>query len=153
MPFLDPNNTISGKTAKAFAVIDGRVEELFYAKKLEAKIEKKKTDVPVLGKTNVGKKSSGWNGTGTLTVYYMTSLFRNLMLQYIKTGRDFEFDLQVTNDDPASSIGQQTAILKNCNLDSVTAVMFDSTSDDMMEEEMPFTFDDYDLQDQFTAPA
>lgn len=128
MTFLDPKDTINAKTAKAFATIDGRVEELFYAKSLESTIEKNKTDVPVLGKTNVGKKSAGWSGSGTLTIYYMTSLFRDLMLTYIKTGRDFYFDLQVINDDPASTVGSETKVLRRCNLDSVVAAKFDGKS-------------------------
>ncbi|WP_138751801.1 phage tail tube protein [Paenibacillus sinopodophylli] len=153
MSFMNPVDTISGKQAKAFATITGRVEELFYAKSLESTIEKNKSDVPVLGKTNTGKKAAGWSGSGTLTVYYMTSVFRDLMLTYVKTGRDFYFDIQVENDDPSSSVGKQTIILKNCNLDSIIAAKFDITSDDSLEEELAFTFDDYDILGRFNAPA
>ncbi|MBO9610394.1 MAG: phage tail tube protein [Paenibacillaceae bacterium] len=153
MAFLDPKDTISGKTARAYATIDGRVEELFYAKSLEAKIEKNKADVPVLGKTQMGKKPTGWTGTGTLTIYYMTSFFRDLMLTYVKTGRDVYFDLQVTNEDPASSVGHQTVALKRCNLDSVIAAKFDITTDDMMDEEVAFTFEEIEMLDRFNAPV
>lgn len=149
MSYLNVQDTISGKQAKAFATINGRVEELFYARSLEATIEKNKTDIPVLGRTGVGKKAAGWNGTGTLNIYYMTSLFRELTLDYVKNGRDFYFDLQVVNEDPASSVGKQTVVLKNCNLDGVIAAKFDITSDDMLEEEVAFTFDDYDILDRF----
>lgn len=153
MPFMKAEDAISGKQAKAFVTINGRVEELFYAKTGEATINKKKADVPILGKTNVGKKSAGWDGAGTLTIYYVTSLFRELTLTYIKTGQDFYFDLQVVNEDPSSSVGKQTAVVKNCNLDSIVWARFDATSDDPLEEEMPFTFDDVDLLDSFSAPA
>ena len=153
MAFLREQDTISGKQARAYITIDKNTEELFYAKTLEATIEKNKADVPVLGKTNVGKKAAGWSGTGTLTVYYITSLFRELTRQYIRTGKDFYFDLCVVNEDPASSTGKQTVRLKNCNLDSVKAAAFDATSDDMMEEELAFTFEDYDIDDMFNAPS
>ena len=149
--FMKEIDALSGKQAKAYATIDGRVEELFYAKSLEAKITKKKTDVPVLGKTNVGKRSAGWDGTGTLTVYYVTSLFRQLMLDYVKYGKDFYFDLQITNEDPQSGAGNETKVLKNCNLDEVTAAKFDAASDDLLEEEMPFTFSDYELINSFNT--
>lgn len=152
MAFLKAEDVISGKQGRAFITINGRVEELFYAKTVEATIEKTKADVPILGRTNVGKKATGWAGTGTLTIYYFTSRFRALMLEYIKTGKDFYFDLQIVNEDPASSLGKQTAVLKNCNLDSVIAASFDAGSEDPLEEEMPFTFDDFDLLDQFAAP-
>jgi hypothetical protein len=150
MAFLNERDTINGKQAKAYATINGRVEELFYAKSLEATIEKNKADVPTLGRTNVGKKTASWSGTGSMTIYYLTSLFRELTLEYINTGRDFYFDLQVVNGDPSSGAGKQTVVLKNCNLDSVIAAKFDATSDDMLDEEVSFTFDGYDIMDRFT---
>lgn len=143
-------DAVSGKMGKAFAKIDGRLEELFYTKSLEATIEKNKVDVPVLGKTNTPKRSAGWSGSGTLTMYMVTSVFRQLMRDYIKNGKDFWFDLQVVNDQPGSAAGRQTVVLKNCNLDSVLAARLDSTSDDMLEEELPFTFEDYDVLEQFS---
>lgn len=151
MAFFRETDAISGKMAKAYATINGRVEELFYAKALEATIEKNKVDVPVLGRTNTPQRSAGWSGTGTLTVYYVTSQFRQLMREYIRTGKDFWFDLMVVNEQPGSSTGKQTTILKGCNLDSVVAASFDASSDDMIEEELPFTFSDYDIQDQFNT--
>ncbi|MEF3309517.1 phage tail tube protein [Paenibacillus sp. GYB004] len=148
---LREGDPISGKYAKAFATINGRVEELFYAKSLESTIAKNKVDLPTLGRTNTPQRSAGWKGSGTMTVYYVSSVFRKLIRDYVKTGRDFWFDLQVTNEQPGSSAGKQTAILIACNLDSITAAKFDATSDDMLDEEMPFTFSDYDIPDQFNT--
>lgn len=153
MPFMREQDAISGKMAKAFITINGRVEELFYAKSIEATIEKNKVDVPVLGRTNTPQVSSGWSGSGTLTIYYVTSLFRQLMRDYVKTGRDFWFDLMIVNEDPQSSAGRQRVVLKGCNLDSVSAAQFDATSDDRLEEELPFTFNDYDILESFTTPT
>jgi len=151
--YFRETDAISGKQAKAYAVFNDRQEELFYAKSLEATIEKNKVDVPMLGRTNTAKRSAGWTGSGTMTVYYVTSFFRQLMRDYIKTGKDFWFDLHVINEDPTSGVGKQTAVLKGCNLDSIIATRFDATSDDMLEEELPFTFNDYDLLDQFSSPT
>lgn len=142
-------DAISGKQAYAYVLINGRKEELFYAKALEATIEKNKVDVPVLGRTNTPQRAAGWSGSGTLTIYYVTSVFRRLMLEYMKTGRDFWFDLYVVNEDPQSSAGKQSVMLKNCNLDSVIIAKFDASSDDMLEEEMPFTFSDVEMLDEF----
>lgn len=149
MTFFRETDAISGKMAKAYATINGRTEELFYAKSLEATIEKNKVDVPVLGRTNTPQRSAGWSGSGTLTVYYVTSTFRQLMRNYIQTGQDFWFDLMIVNEQPGSATGKQTTYLKGCNLDSVSAAQFDASSDDMLEEELPFTFSDYDIKDQF----
>jgi len=146
-------DAISGKQAQAFITINGRREELFDVKSLEATIEKNKVDVPVLGRTNTPKRAAGWSGSGTLTIYCVTSLFRKLMLEYIRTGRDFYFDLYVVNDDPQSSAGRQAVTLKNCNLDSVVIAKFDASSDDVLEEELPFTFSDVLLHEEFKPVA
>lgn len=97
-------------------------------------------------------KAAGWSGSGTLTVYYVTSLFRELMIKYIKTGVDTYFDITVTNEDPTSSIGKQTTVLKDCNLDEVSMAMFDVESE-VLEEDMGFTFDDVDLLNKFGKPV
>ncbi|APC84520.1 phage tail tube protein [Clostridium botulinum] len=152
MGFLKAGDTISGQEARAFLTVDGRNEELFYAKKLESKVEKKKTEVKTLGKRGEQHKAAGWSGSGTLTVYYVTSLFRELMIKYMKTGVDTYFDVSVTNEDPTSSIGKQTTVLKDCNLDEVSMAMFDVESE-VLEEDMGFTFDDVDLLDKFGKPV
>jgi hypothetical protein len=150
MAFFREMDAISGKHAKAYATINGDVQELFYAKSLEATIEKNKVDVPVLGKTNTPQRGAGWSGSGTLTVYYVTSKFRQLMRDYIKTGQDFWFDLMIINEQPGSSTGRQVIKLIGCNLDSIIAARFDASSDDMLEEELPFTFHDFDVDEQFS---
>ena len=153
MGFLNAGDTINGKTARAYITINGVVEELFYAKTLEATVEKSKSEVQILGKRQVAHKASGWSGSGTLTIYYMTSYFRSLMMKYITDGIDTYFDLHVTNEDPASTVGPQTVILKQCNMDSVIMAKFDITSDDALEEEVAFTFDDVELTTPFLAPS
>lgn len=149
--FLEAKDTISGQEARAYLTVKERREELFYAKKLEATAEKKKTEVKSLGKRGIGHKANGWNGKGTMTIYYITSLFRELMLEYIKTGKDTYFDIQVTNEDNTSSIGAQTTVLKNCNLDKVIMALFDVESE-TLEESMDFTYEDVELLDKFGKP-
>lgn len=141
-------NVISAKEAKAFAVINGNVEELFYAKAIEATVEKNKVEVKVMGRRATGHKAIGWSGAGTLTIYYVTSLFRKLMLEYIKGGRDFYFDLQITNHDENSPFGRQVTALKDVNIDSISFGMFD-VDGEVLEEEIPFTFEDVELLEEF----
>ncbi|MBD8046753.1 MULTISPECIES: phage tail tube protein [Clostridium] len=152
MGFFKAGDTISGQEARAYITIDGRNEELFYAKKIESKVEKQKTEVKTLGRRGTQNKAAGWKGTGTLTVYYATSIFRELMLRYMKDGIDTYFDLAVTNEDPTSNIGKQTIVLKNCNLDEVSMAMFDVDSE-VLEEDMSFTFEDVDMLDKFNKPV
>lgn len=152
MAFLKAGDTISGQEGRAYATINGQVEEMFYVRTLEATVERQKTEVRTLGRRGVQHKASGWTGTGTMTIYYVTSLFRQLMLNYIKTGRDVYFDITIVNEDPTSTIGRQTVVLKNVNLDSVVVARLD-TETEVLDEEVSFTFDDIDILDTFNAPA
>lgn len=157
MSYLKAGDTISGQEAVAKMTIknaDGTssIEDMFFGKNLEATCDIEKTDVKTLGKRGAQHKPSGWSGSGSMTVYYVTSLFRKMALQYIKTGVPVYFDIMVTNNDPASSVGPQTTVLKNCSLDSVILAKFDVESE-IMDEDLDFTFDDADMLDSFVAPT
>lgn len=157
MGYFKAGDTISGQEAVARMNVkqaDGTttVEELFYGKSLEATCEIQKTEVKTLGKRGSQHKPNGWNGTGSLTIYYATSTFRKMAIDYMKNGIPVYFDLTVINNDPASTIGPQTTLLKDCTLDSVLLAKFDVDSE-VLDESMDFTFDDADLLNEFGVPV
>lgn len=151
MAYLRAGDTISGQEGKATAVIDGNVQDLFFVKTVEATFEKNKSEVKTLGHRGVQHKGTGWSGSGSMTLYYVTSLFRKMALEYAKNGKDTYFDMTVVNEDPTSSIGKQTVVLYNCNIDSVILAKLDTDSDSL-EEDLDFTFDDFDILDSFGNP-
>ena len=148
MGFMRAEDAISGKMGKAFATINGNVEEMLYLKNIEITAEKNKIEIPVLGKTGNQHKAGGWNGTGSATVYYSTSKFREIMLEYIKTGKDTYFDILVENDDPTSSLVKQTSIVKGVNLDSTIIAKLDIETE-ALDEEISFTYNDIDMPNKF----
>lgn len=152
MGFLKAGDTISGKEGRAYATINGNVEEMFYIKTLEAKAKKKKVEVDVLGERATQHKAAGWIGTGNMNIYYVTSLFRQMMIDYIKTGKDTYFDIQITNEDPTSSIGKQTIALTGVNLDEVTLAKLDVGAE-VLDEDIAFTFSGSYPLDSFVAPT
>lgn len=104
MSYLKAQDTISGKEGKAVATIDGNVEDMFYIKKIEANVEKTKSEIKTLGRRGTQHKATGWSGTGSMTIYYITTNFRKLMTSYMQNGIDTYFDILVTNEDPALSL-------------------------------------------------
>lgn len=155
--FLKAGDVISGQEAVGRMTIknsDGtsQVEDMLWAKKIEAKAEINKTAIRTLGKRGEQNKPAGWKGSGSMTIYYVTSLFRRMIMQYIKTGVPVYFDMLVTNDDPASSIGRQTVLLKNCSIDSAILASIDVDAD-ALDESVDFTFDDAELLEEFSAPT
>ena len=149
MKTLNAPDTISGKEGRAYAKINGNNEELFMAKTIEANVEKNKSEIKAIGKRMTGHKTTGANGAGSMTLYYMTPLFRAMIKQWKETGVDVDFDMVVENDDQESSAGKQTTLLIGCNLDSVVLAKLDGDSDDALDEDVDFTFEDFDILTPF----
>lgn len=145
---MNAKDAISASLAECFVTIDGNRYNFMQAINLEARFEKKKTEIPILGKTGRGNKSTGWSGTGSATFHYNTSIFRELMARYKNTGEDIYFDIQVTNEDPTSSVGRQTVILKGCNIDGGILTKFDADAE-YLDEDMDFTFEDFEMPEKF----
>ena len=153
MPTLmNAGDAVSASLAECYVTIEGNRYNFMQAINLEASIEKIKTEVPILGKTGKGNKAAGWKGTGSATFHYNTSIFRELLKRYKDTGEDIYFDIQVTNEDPTSKVGRQTVILKDCNIDGGVLTKFDANAE-YLEEEMDFTFEDFEMPETFTPLA
>ncbi|CAH1212276.1 Phage-like element PBSX protein XkdM [Paenibacillus plantiphilus] len=140
MGFLQAKDTISGQAGRAYAIFDGNQEEMFYVKTIEATVEKEKAEIKTLGRLGTQHKAIGWSGSGSMTIYYVTSKFRQIMLDYINNGKDIYFDIRVINEDKSSSIGKQEVRLTGVNLDSVIMASLDTESE-ALEEEISFTFE------------
>jgi len=149
---FNAGDVISGNEGKAYATINGENHEMFYLRNLKATAEKTKKALKLLGKRGEQHKATGWTGKGSMTIYYATSMFRQLMYQYIKTGVDTYFDIMVVNDDPTSRIGRQTITLLRVNLDSTVMAALDSEAEDL-EEDCDFTFEDIDMPEVFRDPV
>lgn len=148
---LKAMDVISGQEAVATMNINGSVVDLFFAKSIEATFNKEKVDVRTLGNRVKQKKTVGWEGTGTMNVYYCSTIFRELAVEYIKTGKDLFFDLVITNNDATSTIGSQTIALYDVNLDSTILAKFDTESQ-VMDENMNFSFTGAEVLESFDVP-
>lgn len=152
MSYLLERDAVNGKQGKAFLTIDGVINELFSAKKIQTDYEFQKADFKVVGTTGVQQKTTGVKKTGTMTIYYGTPLFINMAREYEKNGKVIYFDLQVENDDPATSIGKQIAVYYGCSLDKIPLSMLDADAD-TLEEEVSFSFTSFDVLQSFTNPS
>ena len=146
---MNGKDAISGSLGKCFVTIGNNRYNFMQAISLEASMEKTKTEVPILGKTGKGNKATGWKGTGSAKFHFNTSIFRELLQNYAKTGEDMYFDIQIVNEDPTSSVGKQTIMLIGCTMDSGLIARIDADAD-YLEDEFDFTFEDWKLMDKFT---
>ena len=146
---MNASDALSAKMAECYVTIGNNRYNFMQAINLEAKVEKTKTEVPILGKTGSGNKSTGWKGSGSATFHYNTSIFRELMQRYKDTGEDIYFEIQVTNEDPTSKAGRQTVVFIGCNIDGGTLAKFDADGE-YLEEDMDFTFEDFKMPEKFS---
>ena len=146
---MKAKDTVFAALAECYVTIGSRRYNFMQAINLEAKFEKNKTEVPILGKTGKGNKASGWKGTGKATFHYNTSIFRELMVKYKDSGEDVYFEIQITNEDKTSDAGRQTIVLIDCNIDGGVLAKFNADGE-YLDEDMKFTFEDFKMPEAFT---
>ena len=147
-PTMQARNAISGAQGRAFVTIEGTRYQFASLINLEANADKTKTQVPIMGRSSKGNKATGIEYTGSATFHYNTSVFRDLLYKFQETGEDIYFDIQVTNDDKTSTVGTQTTILKDCNLDGGIIAMLDADAE-YLEDSAEFTFERFELPQKF----
>lgn len=145
---MNAKDTLSAKLAECFITVDGNRYNFMQAINFEANFERTKTEVPILGRTGKGNKSTGWKGTGSATFHYNSSIFRQMMQKYKNTGEDVYFEIQVTNEDPTSAAGRQTVVFLGCNIDGGILAKFDADGE-YLDESMDFTFEDFKMPETF----
>lgn len=141
-------DAVSAKLAECFVTIDGKRYNFMQMIDLEVTVEKKKTNVPILGELMEGNKPAGMSGKIKGKMHFNQSVFRRILLEYKKTGKDLYFDMQIINEDPTSRVGRQTIDLIDCNLDSMTLAKFDAAGE-ILDEDFEGTFDNWNMPEEF----
>ena len=145
---MNAKDAIAASMAECYVTINNKRYNFMQAINLEAKMEKTKTEVPILGRPGKGNKSVGWKGTGSATAHYNQSVLRKLLETYKATGKDTYFEMQISNEDPTTSVGRQTVILKGCNMDGGILAKFDADGE-YLDEDFDFTFEDFEISESF----
>lgn len=65
---INAKDTVSAKKAECFITIEGKRYNFMQAIDLEAKMEKNKSEVPILGRTTKGNKTTGSTNTGSAII-------------------------------------------------------------------------------------
>ena len=151
MSYLLAGDTVNGREGTVYATIKGKVYNLLEIKTLEAKVEKQKSDIPVLGFRGIQTKAKGYKGSGSIEAYYVSSLPRKTLIDYMNTGVDTYFTIVVTNEDKTTSLGAQRIQLNNVNIDSAVIAKVDVDADNLTES-YDFTFDSAEILQAFDRP-
>lgn len=149
---LNIKDTVNGGEGIVQMEIEGIIETLFHVKNVEAFLEKNKEALRVAGSHWEHNKLKSIKGTGSCTMYHMTSTFVKLAQRLAKEGKDFDFDMIITNEDGESSVGRKTTVIRGCNMDKILVAKFDIESA-ALEEDFDFTFEDMDNLEDWAKPS
>ena len=153
MAYMPMNDAPSAKLATAYVTIDGNRYALLMAKNFEGNMNVETKEVPTLGRTVKGVKAVGASIKFSMTVYKVTEIFDELVERYKNTGLLPTFDLQVSNEDPATSIGRSSKIYTDCVIDGdVLLSMFDADGD-FVEQTIEGYAQDFSRPEKYTNPS
>ena len=153
MPFLLERDTLNGASGTAFVTIDGQVQQLFQAKNIKASQNIQSTDMKVIGTKIIQDKSTGTKQTGTMTIYYGSPLFTRMAVEYANTGVMQYFDMQVTNNDPTTTVGQQVVALYGCKISGEIDITKMDADSDMLDQTVNFSYTKAEILQSFHEPA
>lgn len=145
---MEAKDAVYGSLAECFITISGRRYNFMSLKEFESKWDVTIKEVPILGKVGMGHKPAGGKGTWSGKAHYNQSVFREMANHYQKTGEMAYFEIQVSNEDPTSSVGRQTVIHRGCLCDKFTLAKFQA-GEDLLDEDLSGTFEDWDLPEKF----
>lgn len=149
MNILQAEDAVNGREGIATAEINGEIVEIMELANLTATVEKNKTEFKAIGQRNTQSKTTGWKGTGSANVRYVSSRWAKMVQEYAKTGKDTYFTIVVTNEDQGSATGRQVIQILGCNIDSVDIAKLDIDAD-ILDQDIDFTFNDFNILEEFT---
>lgn len=152
MAFLLERDALNGKEGQGFMNIGGRNIEMFQIKNFQTNANFQEADFKVVGTRLVQKKSTGVELTGNMTLYYGTPEFVQLVSNYIKNGTLPYFTLQITNNDPSTTVGTQTIAYYDVKLQSVPISVLDADTE-FLTMDVSFSFTSFEILSSFVTPA
>ena len=153
MSYMPFNDAPSAKLATAFVTIGGKRHSMLMAKDFEGKMSVETKEVPVLGRTVKGVKPVGATIKFKMTVYHCTEIFDEVVEQYKNTGLMPTMDIQVTSEDPATSVGRSTKVYTDCIIGGdVLLSMFDADGE-FVEQTVEGYAQDFTRPEKYTNPS
>lgn len=137
------NKILNGVDATVTAQIGDRIEELDLLVSLEASVEVSEEDIKILNHRATFKKKTGWNGTGTLTIRYGHNVFRDMMYEYVQTGKMPKLQIVTINESRDGDTKPVKTRLGGISINKIDVSKVDINSS-ILETEVPFSFSEWE---------
>lgn len=150
---MNTNDAPVAKWAEVFVTLKGKRYAMLMCKNFEGKANVSTQDVPRMGSVIMGKKATTVELSFTMIIYKSTEIFDDVLDQFIKTGVMPTFDVQTSNEDPATSVGRSTKVYNDCVLDGDVLLSLAGSEDDFIEQEISGFAGGYTRPEKFHNPA
>lgn len=138
--YLLADDTVNGAEGKIFITLNGKNIEVASMRNITTNAEIQGNDMRVIGTRVIQNKANGAKQTGKGNIYYGSNMFTDMVLEYINTGRMPSFDIQITNNDPATSIGSQAMAYYGCKLTGTIPLSILDSEETMLNYDFNFTY-------------
>lgn len=150
------NNVIRGRDVlnsnlgTAYIEINGRMRRIFELRNISATVEMVKEDVMLINDVMCKHKCVAARGSGSFEIYTGVRDYSTMIRSYINTHHGLYFTITFEMYDPESTRGRRNVTLYDCLIDQHVLGML-NTENGILSEEMGFTFDEYNINEDFVA--
>ena len=153
MAYLLAKDTVNGAEGSVVVTRNGRNYVIAGMRNIRPTGNIQSEKMRVIGTRKIQDKPNGVELTGAGNIYYGFDLFREMALNYIHTGVMEEFDIQITNNDPTTSLGTQVMAYYGCHLTGEIPLSILNSDETMMNYDFNFAYTDVQMLQSFNEPA
>ncbi len=153
MAYLLAKDTVNGAEGSIVITQNGVNTVVASMRNITTNAEIQSSDMRVVGTRTIQNKNNGVKQTGTGNIYYGSNIFTDMVLQYIQTGVMPEFDIQITNYDPATSVGTQVIAYYGCTLTGTVPMSILNSEEAMLNYDFNFAYTRVARLTAFNDPA
>ena len=153
MAYLLARDTVNGAEGSIFITKGGKNVQVAGMRNVRLDAELQSSDMRVVGTRTIQQKNNGVKQTGSGNIYYGDDLFRDMILDYIQTGSMQSFDMQITNNDPTTSLGSQTMVAYGCYLTGTIPLAILNDEEAMLNYDFTFSYTSISKIGSFNAPT
>ena len=153
MAYLLAKDTVNGAEGSVVITQNGVNTVIAGMRNITTNAEIQSTDMRVVGTRIIQAKSNGSKLTGTGNIYYGSTVFTDMVVQYIQTGVMPQFDIQITNNDPTTTVGSQVMAFYGCTLTGTIPLAILNSEEAMMNYDFNFAYTSMAVLTSFNAPT
>ena len=153
MSYLLAKDTVNGAEGSVVITQNGQNTVVASMKNIQTNAEIQSSDMRVVGTRTIQDKPNGVKQTGTGNIYYGSNIWTDMVLQYIQTGVMPQFDIQITNNDPTTSVGTQVMAYYGCHLTGTIPLSILNSEEAMMNYDFNFVYTSVQRLSAFNDPA